>query len=52
LEVDGIHFCHCGDLGHMLSDEQIAHLGKVDVLLTPVGRFMGYRRGDCLGYRE
>jgi L-ascorbate metabolism protein UlaG (beta-lactamase superfamily) len=37
LEVDGIHFCHCGDLGHMLSDEQIAQLGKVDVLLTPVG---------------
>ena len=37
LEVDGIRFCHCGDLGHMLSDEQIAQLGKVDVLLTPVG---------------
>jgi L-ascorbate metabolism protein UlaG (beta-lactamase superfamily) len=37
MEVDGIHFCHLGDLGHMLSDEQIAQIGKVDVLLTPVG---------------
>ena len=37
FEVDGIRVCHLGDLGHMLSDEQIAQIGKVDVLLTPVG---------------
>ena len=29
--------CHCGDLGHPLSPEQIDALGKVDVLLVPVG---------------
>ena len=37
FEIDGIHFCHLGDLGHMLSDQQITQIGKVDVLLTPVG---------------
>ena len=35
--VDGVAVCHCGDLGHVLSDEQINRLGKVDVLLVPVG---------------
>ena len=28
-----------GDLGHPLSNEQIAELGEVDVLLIPVGGF-------------
>ena len=35
--VDGITFCHLGDLGHQLSDEQIKEIGEVDVLLIPVG---------------
>jgi len=39
FEVDGIRVCHLGDLGHQLSDSQLAELGKVDVLLTPVGGF-------------
>lgn len=37
FEVDGIKICHLGDLGHMLSDEQAAAIGKVDILLIPVG---------------
>ncbi|MFC1987226.1 MBL fold metallo-hydrolase [Chloroflexota bacterium] len=37
FEVDGIRICHLGDLGHPLSDKQAAELGKVDVLLIPVG---------------
>lgn len=37
LEVDGIIVCHLGDLGHHLSDKQIANLGRVDILLVPVG---------------
>jgi L-ascorbate metabolism protein UlaG (beta-lactamase superfamily) len=37
FNIDGIKVCHFGDLGHMLSDAQIAELGKVDVLLTPMG---------------
>jgi L-ascorbate metabolism protein UlaG (beta-lactamase superfamily) len=37
FEVDGIKVCHFGDLGHMLSDEQVASIGKVDIMLVPVG---------------
>lgn len=37
FQMDGISFCHCGDLGHMLSDEQLKEIGKVDVLFVPVG---------------
>jgi L-ascorbate metabolism protein UlaG (beta-lactamase superfamily) len=39
FEVDGINVCHCGDLGHALTDEQAGAIGKVDVLLIPVGGF-------------
>lgn len=39
FEVDGVKVCHLGDLGHQLSDKQIAELGKIDVLLIPVGGF-------------
>jgi len=37
FETDGIKVCHLGDLGHMLNDEQVATIGKVDVLMAPVG---------------
>ena len=37
LEAEGLRLAHLGDLGHMLSEEQIAALGKVDILLIPVG---------------
>ena len=37
FEVDDIRICHLGDLGHMLSDKQVADIGKVDILLAPVG---------------
>jgi len=39
FEVDGVNVCHAGDLGHILTDEQAAAIGKVDVLLIPVGGF-------------
>ena len=37
IEADGIKVCHLGDLGHMLSDEQVTAIGKVDVLMAPIG---------------
>jgi L-ascorbate metabolism protein UlaG (beta-lactamase superfamily) len=37
VEVDGLTFCHLGDLGHELSDAQIKAIGKVDVLMVPIG---------------
>lgn len=37
FEKEGIRIAHLGDLGHMLSDEQVKMLGKIDILLIPVG---------------
>jgi L-ascorbate metabolism protein UlaG (beta-lactamase superfamily) len=39
IEMDGMRVCHLGDLGHPLSDEDLRSIGKVDVLLIPVGGF-------------
>lgn len=35
--LEGIHFAHLGDLGHLLTDAQLQRLGKIDVLFIPVG---------------
>ncbi len=35
--IDGLNVLHCGDLGHLLSPEQVQAIGPVDVLLIPVG---------------
>jgi L-ascorbate metabolism protein UlaG (beta-lactamase superfamily) len=37
MEVDEVTLCHLGDLGHMLTTEQIEELGNVDILMVPVG---------------
>lgn len=37
--IDGMDLCHCGDLGHVLTKEQVSEIGPVDVLLVPVGGF-------------
>lgn len=37
FDMDGLKVCHCGDLGHLPTTEQQAEIGKVDVLLVPVG---------------
>jgi len=37
VEADGIRFVHLGDLGHVLTKEQVKEIGPVDVLMIPVG---------------
>ncbi|QHT60873.1 MBL fold metallo-hydrolase [Paenibacillus lycopersici] len=37
IEMDGIVVCHAGDLGHLLTEEQLASLGAIDVLIVPIG---------------
>jgi L-ascorbate metabolism protein UlaG (beta-lactamase superfamily) len=37
IEIDGVHIAHLGDLGHLLTEEQLSELGPVDVLLVPAG---------------
>ena len=37
MEVDEVSVCHLGDLGHVLTAQQVEELENVDVLLLPVG---------------
>lgn len=37
LQIDDIVICHLGDLGHSLDQATLKNIGKIDVLLTPVG---------------
>ena len=37
VEAEGLRVVHMGDIGCALTDEQIAALGRVDVLMIPVG---------------
>lgn len=36
-KIDGVNVCHLGDLGHELSKDEIESIGKVDILMIPVG---------------
>jgi L-ascorbate metabolism protein UlaG (beta-lactamase superfamily) len=35
--MNGIKFCHLGDLGHELDDSTVNKIGSVDILFIPVG---------------
>ena len=35
--INGVTFCHLGDLGHELDNDIIEQLGDIDVLFIPVG---------------
>ena len=37
MEAEELTICHLGDLGQPLTDSQIEEIGKVDVLMVPVG---------------
>jgi L-ascorbate metabolism protein UlaG (beta-lactamase superfamily) len=37
LEVDGFRIVHLGDLGHLLTKDQIKKIGTPDILMIPVG---------------
>ncbi len=37
IDLDCLTFCHLGDLGHDLTESQLNEIGRVDVLLIPVG---------------
>ncbi|MBM4407127.1 MAG: MBL fold metallo-hydrolase [Chloroflexi bacterium] len=36
-ELDGIHTIHLGDVGHVLTEETLADIGRVDVACVPIG---------------
>jgi L-ascorbate metabolism protein UlaG (beta-lactamase superfamily) len=37
VELDGIHTIHLGDIGHLLTEAELADMGSVDVACVPVG---------------
>jgi L-ascorbate metabolism protein UlaG (beta-lactamase superfamily) len=37
IEMEGVTFCHLGDLGHALTPEVTGELGSINVLFVPVG---------------
>ena len=37
MQLDDLSICHLGDLGHVLTSQQVEDIGNVDVLLVPVG---------------
>lgn len=37
IEIDEVSVCHLGDLGHVLTTEQVEEIDNIDVLLLPVG---------------
>lgn len=48
-EMEGIHLCHLGDLGHLLDETALKAIGKVDILMVPVG---GVYTIDASGARD
>lgn len=37
FKIDDLTICHLGDLGHMLTDEEISSLGNINILMIPIG---------------
>lgn len=55
IEFEDLTICHLGDLGHVLSQEQVEQLGDIDVLLVPVGgrsTITGTRAAEVVGLLE
>lgn len=47
VKVDGLTFCHLGDLGHELSAAQVKAIGPIDVLMVPVGGIFTINGGQA-----
>lgn len=49
VDVNGFRLAHLGDLGHVLTERQVQAMGRIDVLLTPIG---GYYTIDAKQAKE
>jgi len=52
IQINHIQLCHLGDLGHLLSDKELADVGPVDILLIPVGGFFTIDPKEATGVAE
>ena len=39
IVIDDVHLLHCGDLGHILEDQQIEAIPDIDIVFIPVGGY-------------
>lgn len=49
IDVNGFRLAHLGDLGHVLTAEQVQQMGQIDVLLVPIG---GYYTIDAIQAKQ
>ena len=47
-EVDGIHTIHLGDIGHELTEEKLADIGRVDIACVPIGGALSATKAAAL----
>jgi L-ascorbate metabolism protein UlaG (beta-lactamase superfamily) len=47
-ELDGIHTIHLGDIGHELTEEKLADIGRVEVVCVPIGGALTAARAAAL----
>jgi len=48
IKAEELVICHLGDLGHLLNPNQLEAIGKVDVLLAPVGGTYTITAGEAV----
>jgi L-ascorbate metabolism protein UlaG (beta-lactamase superfamily) len=37
VELDGVHVVHLGDIGHLLTEDELTDIGTIDVACIPIG---------------
>jgi L-ascorbate metabolism protein UlaG (beta-lactamase superfamily) len=47
-ELDGLHTIHLGDIGHELTEEKLADVGRVDIACVPIGGALTATRAAAL----
>ena len=45
FELDGVHVIHLGDVGHLLTEEELGEIGTVEVVCVPVGGSLPATKG-------
>jgi L-ascorbate metabolism protein UlaG (beta-lactamase superfamily) len=48
VELDGLHTIHLGDVGHLLTEEELGDIGSVDIACVPVGGVLNATRTAAL----
>ncbi len=48
IEIEGLHTIHLGDIGHLLSEEQLGDIGSVDIACVPLGGTLTPARAAAL----